>query len=139
MSTPEPPLRLHERLAADTIPLHESPVGKVLLHRNASIPWLILVPAGEHEQLHELPAGQREAVSQLLDRLASFVVEHLGAARVNVAAIGNLVPQLHVHVVGRSPGDPAWPGVVWGAELPDVSWGEEQVYGLREALASALA
>lgn len=129
---------LHPRLAADTHRLGELPEGTLLLHRNASLPWLILVPPGGASQLHELPADLRARVHERLDCLSRLVLEHFGSSRVNVAAIGNLVPQLHVHVVGRRPDDPAWPGVVWGADLPPSEWDEPAIAALRARLGPAL-
>ena len=106
--------------------------------RNALIPWYIIVPETDLSELDRLPDRQRQQVYGLGDQLARFVRDTHGSQRVNVAAIGNLVPQLHLHVIGRSPGDPCWPGVVWG-QLPDgPDWSEQELGNLRRKLAQAL-
>jgi len=110
----------------------------VLLHRNGSLPWYIVVPESEAGELHELSASQRQTVDRVTDAVARFVKEHHGSQRTNVAAIGNRVPQLHIHVVGRSPGDPCWPDVVWG-NLPPASERDKVALAvIRQALGAAL-
>lgn len=126
---------LHPQLARDFHAMASHGDCRLLLRRNALIPWYIIVPEAAESELHLLPEAQRARVYRLSERLAAFVKERHGSARVNVAAIGNMVPQLHLHVVGRSPGDPCWPGVVWGA-LPDgPDWTGKELVELRRALA----
>jgi len=129
---------LHPRLAADCHVLGSVAEGVVLLHRNASLPWFILVPAVEAEQLIELPQDQRRAVSERWQALATWVGQHFACDRVNLGAIGNMVSQLHLHAIGRRRDDPAWPGVVWGFDLPASTWSETQLDELRRALAEAI-
>lgn len=129
---------LHPQLAADFHHLHALDGCHILLRRNALIPWYIIVPETDLSELDRLPDRQRQQVYGLGDQLARFVRDTHGSQRVNVAAIGNLVPQLHLHVIGRSPGDPCWPGVVWG-QLPDgPDWSEQELGNLRRKLAQAL-
>lgn len=129
---------LHPQLAADFHALLTRDGCHVLLRRNALIPWYIIVPETEVSELDRLQVGQRQQVHALSDSLARFVREEHGSQRINVAAIGNLVPQLHLHVIGRSPDDPCWPGVVWG-QLPDgPDWSEADVTRLADKLAAAL-
>lgn len=107
---------LHPRLAADTHQVAELALCAVLLMNDADLPWLILVPrrAGLRE-VHHLPEQeQRLLMSEIA--LASRVLERLHHPhKLNVGALGNLVPQLHVHVVARYEHDRAWPGPIWGA------------------------
>lgn len=130
--------QLHERLRADCHVL--GPMGDrclLLLHRDALIPWYIVVPETVAPELHLLSPALRAAVTRVLDALACFVEDHHGAERVNVAAIGNLVPQLHLHVVGRSTDDICWPGVVWG-RLPDgPAWTDVGLAHVRQGLVAA--
>ncbi len=107
---------LHERLSADTIPVLDLALCRVVLMNNRIWPWLILVPLREGAvEIHRLSAEDRATLMEEL-ALASRVVERLFAPdKLNVGALGNLVPQLHVHVIGRRRGDPAWPGPVWGS------------------------
>ncbi|KAB7623899.1 HIT domain-containing protein [Alkalilimnicola sp. S0819] len=129
--------QLHPRLAADCHVLGHKDGGWLLLQRNALLPWYILVPETGHGQLHELPPDQRARVRAQLDALAAFVQTHHGCRRVNLAAIGNLVPQLHIHVVGRREDDPCWPGVVWGRLPAGPDWGPAALEGIRQALRAA--
>ena len=108
---------LHPQLARDCHVLGRLGEIRVLLHGNAALDWFILVPEREAVELHELAPGDRRALEEAADGLARWLKER-GADKINVAAIGNMVPQLHYHVVGRRRDDPAWPGVVWG-NLPE--------------------
>ena len=91
------------------------PLCRVLLMNDRRFPWLILVPrlAGMRE-LHDVPLGQRVALMGEIEVASRVLLERFGVTKINVGALGNLVPQLHVHVVGRRPEDAAWPGPVWG-------------------------
>lgn len=106
---------LDERLAADTAPVTALPLSDLRLMDDARFPWLVLVPrvASAVEIVDLLPPDR----AALLDEIAA-VSKALRAVtacdKLNVAAIGNIVRQLHIHVVARFAGDPAWPGPVWG-------------------------
>lgn len=118
---------LNERLQADTCPVTDLELCRVLLMNNRLWPWLILVPMREGAvEIHRL--GQEDQATLMREiALASRVVERLFAPdKMNVGALGNMVPQLHVHVIGRTRGDPAWPGPVWGS-------GHAEPYGSAEA------
>ena len=107
---------LHPQLAADTVEVCRLDLCRVLLSRDSSFPWLILVPqrAGVRE-IHELSMRDRVRLSDEID-LASRVMSALFAPdKMNVAALGNMVSQLHVHVVARYRTDRAWPKPVWGS------------------------
>jgi diadenosine tetraphosphate (Ap4A) HIT family hydrolase len=107
--------RLDPRLAADTLPVGDLQLCSVLLTDDARFPWLVLVPrrAGLSE-ITDLSDPDAAILMQEL-RIATRVMLALSKPdKVNVAALGNLVPQLHIHVVGRFHSDPAWPGPVWG-------------------------
>lgn len=107
---------LNERLQADTRHVTDLDLCRVLLMDNALWPWLILVPMREDAvEIHRLDEADQSALMREIAR-ASRVVERLFAPdKMNVGALGNMVPQLHVHVIGRTRGDPAWPGPVWGS------------------------
>ena len=129
---------LHPRLAADCHVLGTTTCGTVLLHRNASVPWFILVPDTSESALYRLPEALRVLVETQWRELAAWVHEHYECDRVNIAAIGNLVPQLHLHVIGRHVGDPCWLGVVWGQPLPERAWNASQLEDLRTHLPRVL-
>ncbi len=110
---------LHERLAADTSLVCELPLSSCLLMHDARYPWLILVPRiADLRDLHEVPAEHRLALFEEIDQASSALVKLHHAFKINVAALGNQVPQLHIHVIARQQDDPAWPGPVWGEGTP---------------------
>ena len=106
---------LHPQLAADTVPVGDLALSSVLLMDDARFPWFILVP--RRSGATELTDLTQEDAATLMSemRIATHVMQGLAEPdKINVAALGNIVPQLHVHVVGRFRSDPAWPGPVWG-------------------------
>ena len=108
---------IHPRLTAGGFEIGRTGGCRLLLKDNALFPWFLLVPEVEGiEDLHELPPGKYEEVMAAMRRVSEFVASHFQPEKLNVACIGNQVRQMHIHVVGRSPGDPAWPGTVWAFE-----------------------
>ena len=107
---------LHPRLQADTQILGDLPLCRVLLAKDSQYPWLILVPrvAGLRE-IHHLPPEQQQQLMQESCAVAALMEHALNPDKINVAALGNLVPQLHLHHVARFSTDAAWPGPIWGA------------------------
>ena len=106
---------LNPRLEAGGIELARIFGCRVLLKNNALFPWLIVVPEVDNglEDLHQLPLDRYQEVMGVVRLVSEFVSAHFQAEKLNVACIGNQVRQMHIHVVGRSSTDPAWPGVVW--------------------------
>ena len=110
---------LDARLAADTFLIGDLPLARVLLHDDARFPWLVLVPRVPGlRELHELERESRQQLWDEVDRAARALVALHAPDKLNVATLGNVVPQLHVHVVARFQTDPAWPRPVWGAGTP---------------------
>lgn len=108
---------LHPRLAAGGFPIGILGGCRVILKDNALFPWFLLVPEVEGmEDLHQLPPARYEEVMLAQRRLCEFVASHFQPEKLNVACIGNQVRQMHIHIVGRSTGDPAWPGTVWACD-----------------------
>jgi diadenosine tetraphosphate (Ap4A) HIT family hydrolase len=106
---------LHPRLAADTHVAADWPLCRVLVMNDARYPWLVLVPRRDGvTEVTALDAADRTQLMDEITRAGRLVQAFPGVAKLNIGALGNLVPQLHVHVVGRQQGDPAWPGPVWG-------------------------
>ena len=134
-----PMFTLHERLAADTVMVTRLELSRVLLLTDARWPWLILVPERpDIREIHELEPADRVLLVEEIAR-AGRVLEQLHAPdKINVGALGNLVPQLHVHVIARRIGDPAWPGPVWGHGMP-VPYGEGELAAALDALRAALS
>ena len=110
---------LDPRLAADCVTLGDFDLCRLLLMNDGGYPWCILVPRirGASE-IHALSQGDRYRLCDESARLSAWMASVFGAHKMNVAALGNVVPQLHVHHVVRFPGDPAWPGPVWGHRAP---------------------
>ena len=106
---------LDARLAADTQVLAEWPLCRVLLMNDQRFPWLILVPriVGLRD-FHEVPPEHKAQFQTEIERASVSLQVLTKAHKMNVAALGNMVPQLHVHVVARFDGDDAWPAPVWG-------------------------
>lgn len=106
---------LHPRLAADTTLIADWPVNRVLLMNDANYPWLILVPriAGLRD-FHDVPQEHEAEFFREINQAARALQSVTGADKMNVAALGNMVPQLHVHVIARFEKDAAWPDPVWG-------------------------
>lgn len=105
---------LHPQLAADTVLVSDWALSRVLLMNDARFPWLILVPrrAGLSE-LFDLKHAERMVLAKELNRASLGLKTLFKAKKINVGALGNMVPQLHIHVVARSESDAAWPGPVW--------------------------
>jgi diadenosine tetraphosphate (Ap4A) HIT family hydrolase len=107
---------LDDRLAAEGHRLSRWALSSVLLMDDVNYPWLILVPERPGLcELHDLAPGDLMAMSDEIVRASRALKGLFRPDKINVAALGNQVPQLHVHVIARFAGDPAWPGPVWGA------------------------
>jgi len=126
---------IHPRLRADCHALGRYELCHVLLHRNAALPWFILVPETTLADLLDLPAAARDLALSECAAVGSFVKDELGWPKVNFGAIGNLVPQMHLHVVGRRPGDACWPAPVWGNLADDRTYEADEVGELTRGLA----
>ncbi|MGD0185599.1 MAG: HIT domain-containing protein [Roseiarcus sp.] len=132
---------LDPRLAADTLAVGDLSLSRLLLMNDSRYPWLVLVPRGEN--LREIVDLETEARAALIEEIAAasrFVQSLPGVDKINVGALGNIVGQLHVHVVGRAVGDPAWPGPVWGvgtAQRYDESRASRLIAEIRAGLAIA--
>ena len=106
---------LHPKLAEDCAQVTNLKLCQVLLMNDSRFPWLILVPKrADLRDFHEIAHNDRDALFDEIDRCSRLLAKLPGITKINVAALGNQVPQLHVHVIGRSIDDEAWPGPVWG-------------------------
>lgn len=106
---------LHPRLQADCRLIGELPLSTALLFDDCRYPWLILVPRRPGlREVYQLDAADRALLLDETCRVGEFLMRTFAGDKLNVGALGNLVPQLHVHLVVRRSDDPAWPGPVWG-------------------------
>lgn len=129
---------LHPQLERDTTPLGDLPLSRVLIINDANYPWLLLVPrrAGAVEviDLDEVERAQLMSEIALASRALKEVTE---CDKLNVAALGNAVPQLHVHIIARRKTDKAWPKPVWGA-VPPISHDAKELDRFMEAMKNKL-
>lgn len=125
---------IHRQLLADCHRLGRLELCHVLLHKNGALPWFILVPQTAVTDLLDLPEPQRMAALHEAAIIGQFIKSHLGYIKINFAAIGNVVPQLHLHVVGRRPGDTCWPAPVWGHLVKSQDYSNQRVGEIRELL-----
>lgn len=105
---------LDPQLANDCLVLAESDTSLLLLMNNALVPWFILVPKTHETEFHALNRVMQLSLLQEINLLADTVKRVFAVDKLNIAAIGNVVQQLHVHVIGRRHTDYCWPHVVWG-------------------------
>ena len=106
---------LDPRIEADTLPVTEFALSRVLLMNDARYPWLILVPRrADLSEIVDLPRAEQMTLMDEIARVSEILRAEPGVEKIKVGALGNIVRQLHVHVLGRRVGDPAWPGPVWG-------------------------
>lgn len=108
------PAHIPEQLLADCHTLGQLPATAVLLNRNAALPWFILVPETQLSDVLDLPDEHRQAVLTDCAAVSAFIKQVLGFSKVNFAGLGNVVPAMHLHIIGRHPQDPCWPQPVWG-------------------------
>ena len=138
MTDSPPPWSLHPQLEQDTEPVGDLPLSCLLVNNDANYPWLLLVP--RRLGVREIIDLDEKDQSQLMIEIAhtSRALKDVAAChKLNVAAIGNVVPQLHIHIVARQHDDPAWPKPVWGtvpARAYDPAERERFIAALRREL-----
>jgi len=129
---------LDSRLAGDTVPVLDWPLCRVLLMNDSRYPWIILVPriVGASE-VFDLTPADRATLWQEVGVAAERLKAMTGCRKINIGALGNVVAQLHVHVVAREAGDFAGNGPVWGQGVP-VPYGEAAHERLLQSLRAEL-
>ncbi|MZR32030.1 HIT domain-containing protein [Sneathiella litorea] len=107
--------QLHSQLAKDTFPVLTLPLSRVLLMNDARFPWIILVPEKPGlVDLHDLKHAEYNTLTREIRAASKAMAQLFSADKMNVATLGNMVPQLHIHVIARYRSDAAWPAPVWG-------------------------
>ncbi|BFT59266.1 HIT domain-containing protein [Pseudomonas moorei] len=125
---------LDPRLQQDTLPIGDFPLCRLLLSNDSNYPWFILVPRRDDiSEIFQLDAADQLLLWQETTALAELLKDAFSADKLNVAALGNVVSQLHMHVIVRKHGDVAWPAPVWGKQ-PAKPYNAEQVAAIRERL-----
>ncbi len=129
---------LHPVLARDTVAVGDLPLCRVLAMNDANYPWVVLVPRRDGAaEIIDLDAAQRAQLMVEIARVSDALKGLTACDKLNVAAIGNVVPQLHVHVVARRRDDAAWPKPVWGA-APARPYGPAELGAFIDALRCAV-
>ena len=125
---------LHSQLKKDTIDIGDLPLCRVLVIKDAHYPWLLLVPRREGAvEIIDLDEVAQAQLMTEVSRVARDLKEITKCDKLNIAALGNLVPQLHVHVIARRSNDAAWPRPVWGV-MPPLAHDAEEVQSFINAL-----
>jgi len=130
--------KLHPQLSKDTVVLGQFELSLVLLQRDANYPWCVLVPRRMNvREIHHLSEDDQVQLIKESSHLAEVMTSIFAPTSMNVAELGNIVPQLHIHHVARFEGDAAWPGPIWGAHPPlayEQQQLDERITRLRDAL-----
>ncbi|RZF92539.1 HIT domain-containing protein [Pseudoalteromonas sp. N1230-9] len=131
MENTHTPFSLAKELQRDCIELADWPLCKVLLMNDSQYPWFILVPreAGVKEII-DLSEQQQIMLLQESAKLSKLLQQVFSPDKLNVAALGNMVPQLHIHHIARFKSDAAWPAPVWG-KLPAIPYSDQQISALK--------
>ncbi|HET6587797.1 MAG TPA: HIT family protein [Oleiagrimonas sp.] len=138
MSTAEDGFSLDPRLAADTIVVTDLPLCRLCLINDSRFPWLILVPRRQGAtEIDRLEPVDREMLWHEIDQAMAALRATVPLDKLNVGALGNIVRQLHVHVVARRETDAAWPGPVWGAGKTQ-TYAPQALTDIRDRLRNAL-
>lgn len=125
---------LHPQLEKDCVLIGHFPLSCLLLFNDANYPWFILVPQrADMEEVYQLSESDQLQLMRESNGLSQMLAGHYGADKMNVAALGNVVPQLHVHHIVRFRSDPAWPRPVWGA-VPARPYEDKALRGCMERL-----
>ncbi len=129
---------LHPTLAKDSLEITRWDVSQVRLINDVTYPWLILVPVRDNlSGLHELAQADRLEMMEEIVRASNALKKLYDPVRINVAALGNVVEQLHVHIIARLESDAAWPGPVWGVK-PTQPYSPETLESTIQKLQEAL-
>lgn len=105
-----------------------------LLNKNATIPWIILVPKTNESELLDLPKKTFDDVFLASRVTQNFLKAHYKIDKINFASIGNVVSQLHVHIVGRRVEDYCWPDVIWGKNYPKTEYSNSEINQIKQQL-----
>lgn len=139
MQITPPVFKLHPQLIQDTLFVTDLVLSRLLLKNDARFFWLILVPRKpEISELIDLTSAEQEALLAEINLLSKLLKESYEADKLNIASIGNIVPQLHIHVIARYQKDCAWPAPVWGFQEP-LPFSAEKSESLVEILRQQLA
>jgi len=127
---------LHPQLRKDCIVLPRLELCHLLLMNDANYPWFILVPDRENiSEIYQLSQVNQQQLMVESSRLGEFLVENFSADKLNIAALGNVVPQLHIHHIVRYKNDTSWPKPVWG-QHPAQAYTPDKLDEIRRLMSS---
>ena len=129
--------KLDPQLANDCFVLGKLDLSLVLLMNNSLLPWFILVPQVNVVEIYELSEQEQSALLSEVNQISKFIKDEFHSEKLNIAAIGNIVKQMHIHIIGRSQSDYCWPKVVWGIDKED-AYSEKEVDKIKSMLESKL-
>ncbi|GLX81572.1 HIT domain-containing protein [Thalassotalea eurytherma] len=136
--TTQTSFELHEMLAADTVLIKELPLSNLMLMNNANHPWCILVPrVADVNDVYQLDWQDQQQLLNESSMLCEVMMQLFKGKKMNVAALGNMCPQLHVHHIVRFEGDIDWPHPVWGRSSC-VSYSSEKITDIKAQLLSVI-
>jgi diadenosine tetraphosphate (Ap4A) HIT family hydrolase len=125
---------IHPQLLSDCLVLGRFPLCHLLLMRDANYPWFILVPDREGiSEIYQLPEEDQRQLSRESSLLASALMDTFQGDKMNIAALGNIVPQCHIHHVIRYHNDVAWPAPIWG-KYPAKSYARNEIDDMLEKI-----
>ena len=132
------PFQLHERLQQDCILIGRFSLCQLLMMNDSQFPWFILVPERlDIKEIYQLTVADRQLLSEESCLLAENMAELFKADKMNIAAIGNMVPQLHIHHIVRYQTDKAWPAPIWGKFVAQ-PYTEQQIIELTDKVSAQL-
>ena len=131
-------ITIHPQLRNDCIHIGHFPLCQLLLSKDANYPWFILVPNRiDKTEIYQLEHDDQIQLMSESSYLAEVLVNNFNADKINIGALGNIVPQLHIHHIARFTTDKAWPKPVWGA-FPAVPYENEQAESIKQQIFAAL-
>lgn len=134
-----PLFALHPQLASDTVVIDDLALCQLLLMNDQTYPWLVMVPRrADMREIHNLPPGDQQQLMAEVTSVSRMLQRLFNADKMNVAALGNMVPQLHIHIIARFESDPAWPGPIWGV-VPAVPYKTDALNSTVKAIKAAMA
>jgi diadenosine tetraphosphate (Ap4A) HIT family hydrolase len=125
---------LHSQLQKDTVDIGDLPLSRVLVIKDANFPWLLLVPRrADVSEIIDLGEVEQAQLMTEISRVGRVLKDITKCDKLNVAALGNMVPQLHIHIIARRSSDAAWPRPVWGV-MPPLAQDPEELQNFISAL-----
>ncbi|MBT4879262.1 MAG: HIT domain-containing protein [Alphaproteobacteria bacterium] len=123
---------LNQKISDDSILISKLELSELRLMNDANYPWFILIPQQSNLcEIYDLTDNQQKILMSEINKLAKFIKTHFKADKINIANLGNIVAQLHIHVIARYKDDQAWPDPVWG-KYPQKKYLTEQILAIKE-------